>query len=261
MTSSIVATDNKHEALVERIVTAGDLGVLTPAERVQYYVAVCERYGLDPVSKPFDYISTIEGEGEDRRAKISLYPNQIAAAQLRARHKISVQIVSREVVEGCYCVIARGSTPDGRFDESIGIVALEGGKYGPLKGQSRANAMMKAEGKARRRVTMALAGLSFDESDDEEVGRIMKAEAYDPPSDVIYDVEPVGTPSDFDRAPTYAAIEANMKKLGWKKSTAVEFLKSSYGGKPTRDDLDDGELIDFADFLDRQVAALQEVAS
>lgn len=75
----------------------------------------------------------------------------------------------------------------------------------------------------------------------------------------IFNQEPsIEEPKPFDRSPAYAEIEANMKTLGWKRATAVEFLKSTYGGKTTRDELNDGELLDFAEFLNRQVAALQQ---
>jgi hypothetical protein len=76
-----------------------------------------------------------------------------------------VTITARDVVEDCYVVTARAAFPDGRHDESIGAVPIAG-----LKGESRAHAMMKAETKAKRRVTLSLVGLStLDESEVESI--------------------------------------------------------------------------------------------
>jgi hypothetical protein len=90
-------------------------------------------------------------------------------------HHVSIAIVSREVVDGIYVVTAKATLPDGRSDENIGAVPLEG-----LKGEARANAMMKGETKAKRRVTLAICGLGMlDETEVESL----------PPS-VAYTVEP-----------------------------------------------------------------------
>jgi hypothetical protein len=55
--------------------------------------------------------------------------------------------------------------PDSRQDESTGVVALAG-----LRGEALANARMKAETKAKRRVTLSLCGLGWlDETEVEDV--------------------------------------------------------------------------------------------
>ncbi len=62
-------------------------------------------------------------------------------------------------------VTARATLPSGRTDESIGAVPID-----TLKGESRANAMMKAETKAKRRVTLSISGLGMlDESELESI--------------------------------------------------------------------------------------------
>jgi hypothetical protein len=94
-----------------------------------------------------------------------LYAKRNCTDQLRHAHHISVTIAARELVEDCYVVTARAAFPDGRHDESIGAVPIAG-----LKGESRSNAMMKAETKAKRRVTLSLVGLStLDESEVESI--------------------------------------------------------------------------------------------
>ena len=80
-------------------------------------------------------------------------------------HHVAITIAARELVEDIYIVTARATLPDSRTDESIGAVPIGG-----LKGESRTNAMMKAETKAKRRVTLSIIGLGmFDESEVESI--------------------------------------------------------------------------------------------
>src|SRR5262245_57613879 len=129
----------KDQALiVEQVVIQGDLSTLDPAGRVSYYKQVCESLGLNPLTKPFDYIKL--------NNKLTLYAKRDATDQLRRIHKIGVTIASRERQEDVYVVTARAMAADGRTDESIGAVAIAG-----VKGEALANALMKAETKAKRR--------------------------------------------------------------------------------------------------------------
>lgn len=169
-----------RSALAERLVTAGDLVSLTAVERVQYYLTMCDRCGLDPLSRPFDYIKTFENGKE----KIALYPNQIAAAQLRRMHKVSMRVIDRRSEDGLYMVTCEASTPDGRKIESMGVVPMvdkDGKAYSPT---ARANAIKKSETQAYRRATIAICGLDFS-SVDEDGGTVMQSEFYDPPIDAV----------------------------------------------------------------------------
>jgi hypothetical protein len=150
--------------VLERVIVQGDLAQLTPAERVTYYRRVCESLGLNPLTRPFDYI-VLNG-------RLTLYARKDAADQLRRIHGISVRIVAREMIEtlGLYVVTARATTPDGREDESIGAVPVKG-----LTGEALANAIMKAETKAKRRVTLSIVGLGW--TDESEVESIPEASA------------------------------------------------------------------------------------
>jgi hypothetical protein len=146
--------------LIERVVVGGDLTALTPAQRTQYYQGVCESLGLNPLTRPFEYIRL--------QGKLTLYARRDAADQLRRLHGISVEIVSRTKVDDLYVVTARASNRDGRVDESIGAVSVAG-----LNGEALANALMKAETKAKRRVTLSICGLGW--SDETEVETIPNA--------------------------------------------------------------------------------------
>lgn len=145
------------QAIQETVLLGGDLSQLAPQERLAYYSNVCASLGLNPLTRPFEYI-VLNG-------KMALYARKDCTEQLRSNKKISVSIVARESVEGTYVVTARATMPDGRADESIGAVSIDG-----LKGEARANALMKAETKAKRRVTLSIAGLGMlDETEVETI--------------------------------------------------------------------------------------------
>lgn len=150
---------------IERVVVGGDLSRLTPEQRLSYYKSVCDSVGLNPLTKPLEYI-TLNG-------KLTLYARKDATDQLRTINQVSVTITSREVVEGCYVVTARATLPSGRTDESIGAVPIDS-----LKGEARCNAMMKSETKAKRRVTLSISGLGMlDETELETIPAHAKAPA------------------------------------------------------------------------------------
>ena len=142
---------------VEAALIQGDLSKLTEPQRIQYYLKMCETVGLNPTTKPFDY-HTWNG-------KTILYASKSCAEQLRSIHKVSVTIKNRETIGDSYVVTASASLPDGRVDESLGAVAING-----LKGDAFCNALMKAETKAKRRVTLSICGLGMlDETEVETI--------------------------------------------------------------------------------------------
>lgn len=140
-------------SVVEQAVVMGDLARLTSAQRVDYYRRVCDSVGLNPFTRPFDYL-VLNG-------KLTLYANRGASDQLRRLRGISIEKVERDLVDDVLMVTVYGRDKDGRVDTAIGAVPIEG-----LKGEAKANAMMKAETKAKRRLTLSLAGLGWlDESE------------------------------------------------------------------------------------------------
>jgi len=154
--SKAVATQGAA-AIVEKVVIEGDLSKLTPAERVGYYRQVCESLGVNPLTRPFDYI-TLNG-------KLTLYAKKDAADQLRKRDRISVTGLDDKIVQDVYVVKAQARTPDGRTDMATGAVSIKG-----LGGEALANAMLKAETKAKRRVTLSICGLGMlDETEVQDV--------------------------------------------------------------------------------------------
>jgi hypothetical protein len=115
--------------------------------------------GLDPFTKPFDILRL--------NGREVLYCTRSGTQQLNKLHKVSHLITSRDInaEAGVYIVTSKASLPDGRCTESIGAVNIAG-----LKGEAYANAIMKAETKAKRRATLDLLGLGvLDESEAESI--------------------------------------------------------------------------------------------
>ncbi len=156
-TQALARQDFDAGEIMERVITAGDLKSLTPLDRTRYYNETCRSIGLNPLTRPFEYI-TLNG-------KLTLYARKDATDQLRKIYGVSVEIVSRETHGDIYVVTARATMPDGRADESTGAVSIKG-----KQGDDLCNAYMKAETKAKRRVTLSVCGLGFlDESETETV--------------------------------------------------------------------------------------------
>ena len=119
-------------AKLEDVLVNGDLQSLKAEDRVMYYKKVCESVGLNPLTKPFEYIRL--------NGKLTLYARKDATDQLRTVHGISIKITSREKIEDVYIVTAQASNKEGRCDESTGAVNVKS-----LAGEALANAFMKAE--------------------------------------------------------------------------------------------------------------------
>lgn len=243
-------------AVIERVVIEGDLSKLSPAERVAYYRRVCESLGLNPYTKPFDYI-VLNG-------KLTLYARKDATEQLRKLHGVSITIVAREWLQdlGVYAVTARATTPDGRTDEAIGAVHVAG-----LKGESLANALMKAETKAKRRVTLSICGLGWlDETEVSDIPDARAAMVDHETGEVVQQQTPAPAPAAMDKPlrpaarPAQAAVNGKasagksngtakegvtkaqlvrikelLTALGWSAEDAALHAESRYGVRSARE--------------------------
>ncbi len=146
---------------IRKVVLHGDLSSLSPQQKDNYYMNVCHTVGLNPLTKPFDFIKF--------QGKEVMYANKGCAEQLRMIHKIGLKVVAKERVDDVFVVTTEAITPDGRVDSSTGAVPIAG-----LKGNDLANAMMKAETKSKRRVTLSICGLNM--LDETEIETIKDAE-------------------------------------------------------------------------------------
>jgi len=157
-------------ATLERVLLAGDLSALTEAQRVEYYRAVCASLGLNPLTQPFQYLRL--------NGRLVLYATRAATDQLRSLHGISIVEVRIERTDDLITVTVRGRARDGREDCEIGVVNVRG-----LQGDALANAEMKALTKAKRRLTLSLAGLGW--LDESEIETIPGAQAVSSPDEEL----------------------------------------------------------------------------
>jgi hypothetical protein len=210
--------------IMEKVVIQGDLSKLLPTDRVRYYNEVCHSLGLNPLTRPFDYILL--------NGKLQLYATRAATDQLRKINAVSLHILSREVVDDILTVRVRAKTPDDRVDEDSGSVPFPP----TLKGEFRANMEMKAVTKAKRRVTLSICGLGWlDEIEIDSIPDSAKGELpedtrqipkHDPDGVILDDeipefdnpppshpAEKAGAPPHQDQAPSGASAESLTDRL------------------------------------------------
>ena len=154
MTDMAVA---EQAPIIEQVIIQGDLSKLSPDARIRYYREVCRSLGLNELTRPFEYI-VLNG-------KLTLYARKDCTDQLRGIRGVSITRLERERIDDLYAVTAYAADKNGRQDSAIGAVNVKG-----LGGENLANALMKAETKAKRRVTLSLCGLGW--SDETEVDAV-----------------------------------------------------------------------------------------
>ncbi len=169
---------------IEKVLIGGDLSQLSEQDCLLYYKAVCKSVGLNPLTKPFDYLWL--------NGKKVLYANKGCAEQLRIKHKISVRITRCEHVNEIFVVTAEATNDKGRVDSATGAVNVGG-----LRGEALSNAMMKAETKAKRRVSLSICGLNMpDESELETIAGASTAPPSTTPATPASQARPPQNPHD-----------------------------------------------------------------
>ena len=156
MNDNLAVAKQIDAAIMESVLLGGDLSNLTPEQRVSYYRNVCESVGLNPLTKPFDYM-TLNG-------KLTLYAKKDATDQLRKINNVSIDDVDIVENETQFLVKVKGHDATGRTDVEIGVV-----KKSDMQG-NLGNVQMKAVTKAKRRLTLSLCGLGWlDETEVETI--------------------------------------------------------------------------------------------
>lgn len=211
--NDLTVSNKVDAAIMESVLLGGDLSKLTPEQRVSYYRHVCESVGLNPLTKPFDYM-TLNG-------RLTLYAKKDATDQLRNINKVSIDDVDIVENETQFLVKVKGHDATGRTDVEIGVVSKK-----DMQG-NLGNVQMKAVTKAKRRLTLSLCGLGWlDETEVETIrdaklvnvqpdtGEIVDAHAVENISqetgEVVRPVELLDTMS--DKAVTMAAQKWNISK-------------------------------------------------
>ena len=158
MTMPAKSAQTPTPATIDDVLNRGDLSDLTPAQRTEYTARVCHSLGMNPLTRPFQYL-TLNG-------KLMLYATRDAADQLRKINGISIKIVERVMDDGLFTVHVQATDKTGRTDEDFGVVPYRAGA-----GEILANSIMKAVTKAKRRVTLSISGLGFmDETEIQSTG-------------------------------------------------------------------------------------------
>ena len=199
--------------IMETLILKGDLKYLTPKERVDYHNTVCGLAGINPLTRPFGYI--------ELNGKLTLYAFKACTDQLRHVHGVSVTSLTEADRDGVHIVTAHVKDRNGRTDVARGAVSVMN-----LKGEALANALMKAETKAKRRATLSICGLGFlDETEVEDIPASAKRE---PPVDALPPESrapaapsaPQSEPEAAPATPAAPAAPARQKpgpKPGWKR--------------------------------------------
>ena len=90
---------------------------LTPQQRIQYTMDVCNSLGMNWRTRPFEFI-TLGGK--------LVFCRRDAADQLRKINGISVEIIGQETTpEGLRIVTVRATDKSGRVDTDIGAVNIK----------------------------------------------------------------------------------------------------------------------------------------
>src|SRR5215831_4042269 len=194
--NAVTTTDNPVSAqTLEHVLGTGDLSKLTTQQRVEYYAKACQSLGLNPLTRPFRFLAL--------NGQIQLYATRDCTDQLRKVHGITLHVVDKQLDGDLFVVTVRARDKQGREDEDMGAVTL-----GALRGESRANALMKALTKAKRRVTLSICGLGL--TDEAELDTMPGAQVFD--AEDMPPVAPIrAAAADMPRAPTVSEKPATRR--------------------------------------------------
>lgn len=199
-----------NDEIVSKLVLEGDLSKMTSQQKTEYYNSFCNSLGLNPLTQPFQLIVF---QGKQR-----MYATKDCTEQLRKIHGVSITDITTQEIRGVFVVTAKALDREGKTDAATGAVTIEG-----LKGDALANALMKAETKAKRRVTLSICGLGMlDESEAETIPGAVKS--------TIEDDQEIETLRDlYSELLTEDVFnEAEILKFAWQKTWNLERLKNNY---------------------------------
>ena len=156
--TAIETIDRPSVKTMAMVIGTGDHKNLTDEQRLAYIAAVCKDLGLNPLTRPFEFITV--------QNRVLFYARREAADQLAAARNITLSLLPGKSEDGLYTVTAIAVAPNGRRNTDVGIVATDG-----LRGEALANARMKAHSKARRRVILGICGLGWMVDSSEQADR------------------------------------------------------------------------------------------
>lgn len=219
-----LTTKESELMAIETALVKGDLSLLTTEQRIIHVKNVCESLGINPLTRPFDYISY--------QGKLVLYANKDCASQLRKKDNVSLEVKSTVLTDNIYTVTVSARSGC-RTDEEIGVLDVTG-----LKGTALANAMMKTLTKAKRRATLSICGLGFpDESEVVEEREVVGCEVLEKKLDSL-EVKTEGVQIPIQRKLLLKIMDLTSQG---KDVANLEWLKNAYEFKSS------GELLKMSD--------------
>lgn len=157
-----------EQELTAQIALTGNLAGLSPEQQMTYYARYCQHLGLDPITRPFDLLTTFEENGS---AKTILYASASCSSQLADKRQVTYGKPETEFNKELGILTVRVEAMMYIENNRIrscwrsGVAHIEG-----LKGKRLENAIKKAETQAHRRATLALCGIAMpDESEVEDI--------------------------------------------------------------------------------------------
>lgn len=260
----VTKIDAIDPTIIEAIVAVNDLAGLGAQQKVAYIKMLCESLGLNPLSRPLQLVEFTDPDNTSKK-RLVVYATKDCAEQLRKIHGVSIERLDREIDKEMNVVIFTAYALDkyGRTDVSTGIVALEtNGKAAwqnqpavppvPLTGAKKANAIMKAETKAKRRVTLSICGLGF--LDETSLEDLADARVLDLPvaTNTVTEKEGAGTKNGTNFEEVFA--EANNKAQAALKDADLQVIHDNY-----KDLFDSLEQDANKNYLDKNYATFRRI--
>lgn len=224
---------------VEAALVNGDLERLAPEQRLAYYQKRCEAAGLNPITRPFDYLKL--------SGKLVLYANKSCTDQLAGIHGLSPRILARETIGDVHVATVEVSSPSGRACQDIGAVVI-GGK----RGEDLANALMKSVTKAKRRAILSFCGLG-DVIDETELDTCRSVQHCTSDGEVLPDAHHAknfATNNSGHGSGAYAKPEDVKAYIDWAKNYAekinlkwLDYLTDKVGLDRAKDLVSDYQLL------------------
>jgi len=134
-----------------------DLASLTEEQRAEYYKNACEYYEVPAELNLLAFIFMDTGDGA---RNLVLYAKKGATDRIRDRKGITTTALTKDDGPGYVCFTAVGQDKNGRVERAVGAANIEG-----LHGQLLAAAVITAQTRATRRMTLQFVGGLLDESE------------------------------------------------------------------------------------------------
>jgi hypothetical protein len=158
------------------------------------------------------------------QGKEVLYADKGCTQQLCKIYNISTEVTKKEKFEDVYVVTVRAKDDKGRYTDEDGAVTI-----GNLKGDTLANALMKAVTKAKRRAVLAFCGLGM--LDETEIETIKGAHTID------INEEPLKMPEPLKIAPAEVLPKEEPSDEKISDEVGFKMLEDLAKAGKTKDDL------------------------